>query len=192
MDLRRTVATVAALNLAAFGGEIVVALAIGSVALMADSLDFLEDASINLLILLGLGRGALARARLGRLLALVVVLPSLGALWTAWQKLQDPVAPEPLALTLTAGAALLVNLLCALLIARHRHAGGSLTRAAFLSARNDVVANAAIILAGLVTAFLWRSGWPDLLVGLAILALNATAAREVWEAADEEAEEPTP
>jgi Co/Zn/Cd efflux system component len=192
MDLRRTVATVAALNLLAFGGEIVVALAIGSVALMADSLDFLEDASINLLILLGLGWGALARARLGRLLALVVVLPSLGALWTAWQKLQDPVAPEPLALTLTAGAALLVNLLCALLIARHRHAGGSLTRAAFLSARNDVVANAAIILAGLVTAFLWRSGWPDLLVGLAILALNATAAREVWEAADEEAEEPTP
>jgi Co/Zn/Cd efflux system component len=192
MDLRRTVATVAGLNLLAFGGEIVVALAIGSVALMADSLDFLEDASINLLILLGLGWGALARARLGRLLAVVIVLPGLGALWTAWEKLRDPVAPEPWALTLTAGAALLVNLLCALLIARHRHAGGGLTRAAFLSARNDVVANAAIILAGLATAFLWRSGWPDLLVGLGILALNATAAWEVWEAAGEEAEEPAP
>ncbi len=192
MDLRRTVATVAGLNLLAFGAEIVVALAIGSVALMADSLDFLEDASINLLILLGLGWGALARARLGRLLAVVIVLPGLGALWTAWEKLRDPVAPEPWALTLTAGAALLVNLLCALLIARHRHAGGSLTRAAFLSARNDVVANAAIILAGLATAFLWRSGWPDLLVGLGILALNATAAWEVWEAAGEEAEEPAP
>ncbi len=192
MDLRRTVATVAGLNLLAFGGEIAVALAIGSVALMADSLDFLEDASINALILLGLGWGALARARLGRLLALVIVLPGLGALWTAWEKLQDPVAPPPLALGLTAGAALLVNLLCAVLIARHRHVGGSLTRAAFLSARNDVLANAAIIAAGLVTAALWRSAWPDLLVGLAILALNATAAREVWEAAGEEAQEPQP
>ena len=190
MDLRRTVAAVAALNGLAFGGEVAVALAIGSVALLADSLDFLEDASINLLILLGLGWGAAARARLGRVLALVILVPGLGALWMAWQKLQDPVAPDPLALTLTAGAALLVNLLAALLIARHRHAGGALTRAAFLSARNDVLANALVMLAGLVTAFLWRSGWPDLLVGLLIAAINAGAAREVWEAAGAEAGEP--
>jgi Co/Zn/Cd efflux system component len=190
MDLRRTVAAVAALNGLAFGGEVAVALAIGSVALLADSLDFLEDASINLLILLGLGWGAAARARLGRVLALVILVPGLGALWMAWQKLQDPVAPDPLALTLTAGAALLVNFLAALLIARHRHAGGALTRAAFLSARNDVLANALVILAGLVTAFLWRSGWPDLLVGLLIAAINAGAAREVWEAAGAEAGEP--
>jgi Co/Zn/Cd efflux system component len=192
MDLRRTVAVVAALNGLAFGGEAVVALAIGSVALLADSLDFLEDASINLLILLGLGWSLAARARLGRLLALVILLPGLGALWMAWEKLQDPVAPDPLALTLTAGAALLVNLLAACLVTRHRHAGGSLTRAAFLSARNDVLANTVVILAGLVTAFLWRSGWPDLLVGLLITAINAGAAWEVWEAARDEAEEPQP
>ena len=191
MDLRRTVAAVAGLNLAAFGGEVVVALAIGSVALLADSLDFLEDASINLLILLGLGWGVVARARLGKALALVILLPGLATLWMAWEKVSDPTAPDPLALTLTAGAALLVNLLAALLIARHRHAGGSLTRAAFLSARNDVAANALVILAGLVTAFLWRSGWPDLLAGLVIAALNAGAAREVWEVATGEAE-PTP
>jgi Co/Zn/Cd efflux system component len=129
MDLRRTVAAVAALNGLAFGGEVAVALAIGSVALLADSLDFLEDASINLLILLGLGWGAAARARLGRVLALVILVPGLGALWMAWQKLQDPVAPDPLALTLTAGAALLVNFLAALLIA------GTATRAARSPAR---------------------------------------------------------
>lgn len=190
MDLRRTVAVVAGLNLAAFGGEAAVALAIGSVALLADSLDFLEDASINLLILLGLGWGALARARLGRLLALVILVPGLATLGMAWAKIQDPVAPDPLALTLTAGAALLVNLLAALLISRHRRAGGSLTRAAFLSARNDVAANALVLLAGLATAFLWRSGWPDLLAGLVIAAVNADAAREVWEAAGEEGARP--
>lgn len=192
LDLRRTVTTVAGLNLAAFGGEFAVARAIGSVALMADSLDFLEDASVNLLILLGLGWGAAARARLGRLLAIVILVPGLAALWTAWEKFQDPVAPAALALALTGGLALLVNLACALLIARHRHAGGSLTRAAFLSARNDVVANAAIVVAGLVTAFLWRSAWPDLLVGLGILALNASAAWEVWEASGEDAREGAP
>jgi hypothetical protein len=49
---------------------------------------------------------------------------------------------------LTGSGALLVNLSCAFILARVRHAGGSLSRAAFLSARNDVLANVAIIGAG--------------------------------------------
>jgi Co/Zn/Cd efflux system component len=69
------------------------------------------------------------------------------------------------------------------MLAKYRHHGGSLTRAAFLSARNDTLANIAIICAGAVTAFVWRSAWPDLLVGAAIAIMNADAAREVWEAA---------
>jgi Co/Zn/Cd efflux system component len=52
-----------------------------------------------------------------------------------------------------------------------------------LSARNDAIANIAIIAAGLVTAFLWASAWPDVLVGLSIAALNAGAAQKVWTAA---------
>ena len=52
--------------------------------------------------------------------------------------------------------ALAVNLLCAFMLARYRDHAGSLTRAAFLSARNDALANIAIIGAGLLTAFLWR------------------------------------
>ena len=61
-----------------------------------------------------------------------------------------------------------------------------LTRAAFLSARNDAAANVAIIGAGLVTASLWRSAWPDLIVGAGIAIVNAGAAHEVWAAAREE------
>jgi hypothetical protein len=38
----------------------------------------------------------------------------------------------------------------------------------------------------LVTAFVWSSAWPDLIVGLGIAAMNADAAREVWGAAHEE------
>jgi Co/Zn/Cd efflux system component len=72
------------------------------------------------------------------------------------------------------------------MLARFRAHSGSLTRAAFLSARNDTIANVAIIAVGLVTAFLWRSVWPDVLVGLGIAVMNLDAAREVWEAAREE------
>jgi Co/Zn/Cd efflux system component len=78
--------------------------------------------------------------------------------------------------------ALIINLSCAFMLARVRTHGGSLTKAAFLSARNDALANVAIIVAGLVTVYT-RSGWPDIVVGLGIAAMNADAAREVWSAA---------
>lgn len=184
--LRRTVLVVALANLAYFGVEFAVALAIGSVSLFADSVDFLEDASVNLLIFFALAWSARARAKVGMALALILLIPGLATVWTAWDKFLDPVAPQPLALSLTGLGALVVNLSCAFLLARYRHHRGSLTKAAFLSARNDAFANVAIIAAGAVTAFLWRSAWPDLIVGLAIAALNLDAAREVWEAAREE------
>lgn len=184
--LRRTVILVAALNLAYFGIEFVVAAAIGSVSLFADSVDFLEDASVNTLIALALGWEARRRARLGMVLALILLAPAAAGLWTAWQKLQSLAPPAPLPLTLTGLGALAVNLSCAVMLARFRHHSGSLTKAAFLSARNDAVANVAIIAAGAVTAYLWRSAWPDLLVGAGIAIMNADAAREVWEAAHEE------
>lgn len=177
---------VAGLNLGYFGVEFAVALAIGSVALFADSVDFLEDGSVSLLILLALGWSVRARARVGMALAAIILLPSLATLWTAWRKFNLPVAPDPLPLSLAGLGALAVNLTCAWLLIRYRHHSGSLTRAAFLSARNDSFGNVAIIGAGLVTAFLWRSAWPDLIVGLAIVAINAGAAREVWQAAREE------
>ena len=183
--LRRIVATVAALNLGYFGVEFTVALAIGSVSLFADSIDFLEDASVNLLILAALGFTPRGRARVGMVLAGILLVPGLATLWTAWQKFSVPVPPDPVPLSLAGAGALAVNLACAFMLARYRHHGGSLTRAAFLSARNDAFANVAIVAAGLVTAAT-LSAWPDLIVGLAIAALNADAAREVWEAARQE------
>jgi len=184
--VRRAVLAVALLNLGYFGIEFAVALSIGSVALFADSVDFLEDTSVNLLIALALRWSAARRARLGKVLALVLLAPALAGLWTAGQKFLTPAVPAPLPLTITGLGALTVNLSCALILARVRHHQGSLTKAAFLSARNDAVANLAIIAAGLVTAFLWRSIWPDLIVGIGIAILNADAAREVWEAAHAE------
>ena len=184
--LGRVVRRVALLNLGYFGVEFVVAVTIGSVSLFADSIDFLEDASINLLIAAALGWTARNRARLGMLLAGILLVPGLATLWTAWEKFNTALAPEPTALSLAGLGALAINLSCAFMLARYRHDSGSLTRAAFLSARNDALANIAIIAAGLVTALLWRSAWPDLIVGLAIAGINADAAREVWEAAREE------
>jgi Co/Zn/Cd efflux system component len=184
-NLRQVVIIVAVLNLAYFGVEFAIAGAIGSVSLFADSVDFLEDASVNFLIAIALEWNATNRARLGMALACILLIPGLATLWMAWEKFMVPFPPAPLPLTLTGAGALAVNLSCAFLLVRFRTHSGSLTRAAFLSARNDAVANVAIIVAGFVTAYT-LSGWPDLIVGLGIAAMNADAAREVWRAAHEE------
>ncbi|TXN01831.1 cation transporter, partial [Methylobacterium sp. WL122] len=170
--LRTVVLRVAGLNLGYFGIEIAVALAIGSVALIADSLDFLEDAAINLLIFAGLGWSAANRARLGTAMAGILMVPALATAYAAYEKVSDMSAPAPLPLTLTGLGALAVNLTCALMLSRHRDGAGSLTRAAWLSARNDAYANLAIIAAGLVTAF-QPSPWPDLIAAAGIAILNA-------------------
>ncbi|HYH70983.1 MAG TPA: cation transporter [Methyloceanibacter sp.] len=189
--LRRVVVIVAALNLAYFGIEFAVALAIGSVSLFADSVDFLEDASVNLLILAGLGWTAARRQKLGYALAAIILVPAVATLWTAAQKLAVPVPPAAVPLTLTGAGALAVNFVCASMLVRYRHHGGSLSLAAFLSARNDVLANAAIIVAGIITAYT-LSPWPDLAVGLGIAAINADAAWEVVQAARQERDTPAP
>lgn len=186
-SLRSAVRFVCVANLGYFFVEFSVALAISSVALFADSIDFLEDASVNFLILLALGWSMVARARVGMVLAALLLVPGLATLWMVWLKFLSPVPPAAVSLSITALGAMAVNLVCSLVLARHRKHGGSLAKAAFLSARNDVVSNAAIIVAGALTAY-FSSAWPDLITGIGIAALNAGAAREVWEAAKSEIE----
>jgi Co/Zn/Cd efflux system component len=186
-ELRRAVIYVAVLNLAYFFVEFSVARRIGSVALFADSIDFLEDASVNFLVLMAIGWTLRHRARVGMVLALLLLVPGIATAWMVVRKIQAPVPPAELALSLTGFGALLVNVSCAFLLVRVRNVAGSLSRAAFLSARNDAFANGAIIGAGVVTMF-WASAWPDLLVGVGIFLLNLDAAREVFEAARREAD----
>ena len=188
---RQAVLAVAALNLLYFGVEFSVAVAIGSVSLFADSVDFLEDASVNFLILAAFAWSARNRARVGMALAGILLIPGLATIWTAAEKFLHFAAPAAVPLTVTGAGALMVNFSCALMLARFRHEGGSLARAAFLSARNDVIANIAIILAGLLTV-IFPSAWPDLLVGIGVAAMNADAAREVFIVAKREHAEAKP
>ncbi len=183
--LRRVVLVVAGLNFAYFFVELTVALAAGSVALLADSVDFLEDTSVNLLIFLALGWPLARRALMGKLMALVILGPAAMAGVQAVQRFADPVPPHVAPLVLASLGAVVVNGTSALLLATLRHHGGSLGRAAFLSARNDVLVNVSIIAMGLLTS--WTgSGWPDLVLGCFIILLALHASYEVWEVSEEE------
>lgn len=182
---RRAVLTVALLNFSYFFVELAVAIASGSISLLADSVDFLEDTAINLLIFIALGWTLANRALMGKAMAIVILLPALFAGLEAIQRFGGPEAPDVLSVVLVTVGAILVNGTSAWIVTRVRRHGGSLTRAAFLSARNDVLVGIAIIVMAVITA--WTgSGWPDLILGCGIILLALHAAHEVWEVSEEE------
>jgi Co/Zn/Cd efflux system component len=187
--IRRAVAWAAILNGTYFGVEFTVGLSIRSVSLIADSIDFLEDASINLLILIGLGLAVAARARLGSLLAVIIAVPGVAAFVAAVDKFLHPAIPGAIELSATAFGALVVNATAAVILSRVKHHEHSLVQAAWLSARNDVFANVAIIAAAGMTALIPSAYW-DVAVGLGIGVLNADAAVKVWRRARTEAKTP--
>ncbi len=187
--LRRAIVWVAALNGAYFIIEFFVGITIRSVGLIADSIDFLEDASINLIVLVGLGLAATARARLGSLLAIIIGVPGVVAFVAAVDKILNPAVPSVSGMTVTAFGALAVNLTAAIILSRVKNDSRSLVAAAWLSARNDVVANIAIIGAALATAVIPSAYW-DVAVGLGIAVLNADAAVKVWRRSRAELRDP--
>ncbi len=183
--LRRIVLIVAMLNFAYFFVEFTVALTAGSVSLLADSVDFLEDTAVNLLIFIALGWPLARRAVMGKTMAVLILGPAAVAGWKALEGFSDPTPPAVLPLVLASLGAIAVNGTSAWLLTIVRHHGGSLSRAAFLSARNDVLVNVSIIAMGIVT--IWtNSGWPDLVLGSLIILLAVHASWEVWEASEEE------
>jgi Co/Zn/Cd efflux system component len=176
---------VAILNFCYFFVEFSVALAAGSVSLLADSVDFLEDTAISLLVFVVLGWPVARRAVMGKVMALLILAPATVAGWKAIEKVSDPVPPHVGPLVLASLGAIVVNGTSVWLLASVRRRGGALIRAAFLSARNDVLVNVAIIVMGVVTIGT-DSGWPDLVLGCFIIVLALHAAHEVWEVSEEE------
>ena len=183
--LKPVVARVAALNLSYFVIEFYFAQRFNSVALLSDSLDFLEDASVNILIFLAFSLAVVWRKRLSYVFALLLLLPGISFLYNAIQQISDPIAPTGEGMSIVGLGAFFVNLYCALLLNKFKNVNGGLAKAAFFSARNDAVANILIIFAGIITLF-WVSAAPDLVVGAIIFIMNADSARDILRAANAE------
>ena len=184
-SFRRTLIIVALLNLAYFLIEFSAALKINSVSLFADSIDFLEDTFVNLLIFFSYLITSTLRPKISKILVIIILLPGLTALWAAWEQVMRPSMPEAFELTLVGLGALLINFTCTIILMRFRKNDESLTKAAFLSARNDVLSNLTIITAGL-TIMIYPSIWPDLIAGIIVFSINFDAAYKVYKIANTE------
>ncbi|MAI60485.1 MAG: cobalt transporter [Rickettsiales bacterium] len=185
ISVRGTLIIVALLNLAYFFIELFAAIKINSVSLFADSIDFLEDTFVNLLILFSFLISSTLRPKLSKILVIVILLPGLTALWAAWEQIVRPLPPEAFKLTLVGFGALLTNITCTIILMKFRKNNKSITKAAFLSARSDLFSNFTIIIAGLII-MIHPSIWPDLIAAVLIFSINFDAAYKVYKIANTE------
>lgn len=174
---RTALALSAALNIVMFFAEGTIGLWIGSAALTADAVDFLEDAGIYTLVIVAIGWAARLRAVAGLVMAGAMTAVGFTAVWQVVMRLILGGAPPSILMAGTAATALAVNVFCASRLATYK-CGDASTRSIWLSTRNDAILNALTIVAAGGVA-LTSTGWPDIVAGIVIAAINLWAAAEI-------------
>ena len=171
-------------NAVMFVVQIIASYLSNSVALLANSLDFLSDAANYGISIYVLGHALSVKAKASIFKGL-----SLGAVgvWAAYETFHhaiEPVVPEPLIMTLVSIVALAVNVGCAFLLYRYR-GGDSNAKSVWLCSRNDALGNIAVMFAaGGVFAF--ASVWPDIIVAAVLAWLAVSAAWHIMQEAFKE------
>ncbi len=166
---RRTLWWVLLINAAMFVLELGWGLRAESIALIADSLDMLADAGVYALALLAVGRNPRRQRRAAAVSGILQIGLALLVLADVLRRsLQgsEPVSGLMIGVGLLA---LVANLVCLALVFRHRDEGIHM-RASVIFSSNDTIANAGVIVSGLLVALL-GSPLPDLIIGLAIALL---------------------
>ncbi len=166
---RRTLRIVLAINAVAFVVVLGVGLWAESQALIADSADNLGDALVYALSLAVVARSM--RWRAGAAVVKGIVQLAFGLFVAASIANSFVTQPEPLgaAMMSMAAVALVGNLVCFTLLLKHRGEDVNM-RSVWLCSRNDVIANAGVIVAGVLVVWL-NSHWPDTVVASLIAAV---------------------
>lgn len=174
---RQALIVSAALNAVMFFAEGGVGLWIGSSALLADAVDFLEDAGIYSLAVVALAWLPRSRAQAGIAMSAGMFAVGLVAVWQIVDRLLHGGAPSPVPMSATAFVALAVNVFCAWRLSPWKRGDASM-RSVWLSTRNDAILNMVTIAAAGAVA-LTATAWPDLAAGVVIAALNLSASVEI-------------
>lgn len=167
--LAKVLYAVLALNGAMFAIEFIAGWLVGSIALLGDSLDMFGDATVYALTLYALDRSERARAGATLVKGGFMLLFGVAVVVEAIHKSLSGLPPEADWMGTIGVVALAANTLCFVMLYRFRRGDLNL-RSTWLCSRNDLVANASVIIAALLVA-LTQSAWPDVIVGLAIAAL---------------------
>lgn len=166
---RRVLRVVLWINLAMFLAELIGGLIGRSTALLADSADMLGDAIVYGFSLYVVARGPVWQGRAAMLKGGIMAMFGVVVLVEVAWKVAWGVVPTPELMGGVGLVALAANAVCLLLLWSRRQDDINM-RSAWLCSRNDVAANAGVLLAAGGVA-VTGSAWPDILVGLVIAAL---------------------
>ena len=165
----RTLWVVLGINASMFGIEIVTGLLAGSTALLADSLDMLGDALVYGFSIFVVGRSIQWRASAALMKGVIMAAFGMVVLAQAGYHFVSPQVPDFGLMGGIGALALTANVVCLLLLTRHRNDDLNM-RSTWLCSRNDIIANTGVLVAA-VGVFLTASPWPDLVIGLLITAV---------------------
>ncbi|WP_417627849.1 cation transporter [Pararhodobacter aggregans] len=181
---RRALIAVIVLNGGLFGVEMTAGAMAGSRALQADALDFAADALTYGISLWAIGRPLALRARVAQLKGLSLALMALAILGLAIRDMMAPGVPEASVMGAVGFAALAANVASVLILMRWKD-GDSNVRSVWLCSRNDAIGNVAVMGAAVMVAWL-GSGWPDLVVAVAMAGLFLSSSVQILKRAAQE------
>jgi len=159
---KRVLIVIIAINLGMFFVELFGGLAAGSMALLADSLDFLGDSATYTISLIVIGMPLVVRAKAGLFKGISLFVIAAWVLGSTFYRVFIEGVPEALTMGAIGFAALAANVISVILLLKFKD-GDSNVRSVWLCSRNDAVGNIAVILAASGIAAT-NAAWPDLLV----------------------------
>jgi len=149
--------------------EFIFALIADSTGLLADSLDMLADAMVYGIAIYAIGRSALIKANSAMLSGIFQMLLGFGVLFEVIRRFIFGSEPMSLLMIIISLIALTANVICLVLLSKHRD-GGVHMRASWIFSKNDVIANLGVIAAGILVAY-FESALPDLIIGAMIVSV---------------------
>lgn len=174
---RRTLYWLLAINAMMFVLEFAVGIVAQSMALLADSLDMFADAAVYLLALFAVGKGLQLQLRAAKVAGWLQAILALGVLAEVVRRALYGSEPQSTLMLGMASLALVANVSCLVLLAKHRQ-GGVHMKASWIFSANDVLINFGVILGALLVA--WTgSAYPDLLVGAVVGAIVLLGAKRI-------------
>ncbi len=187
---RRILWIALAINAAMFGVEIAAGMTSGSLALLADAIDFAGDA-LNYGVSIAVLTAAVTwRARAAMVKALCMAGFGLLVLGQAVWNVRHGGVPDAATMGVIGFVALAANVAVAAMLYAFRE-GDANMRSVWLCTRNDAIGNIAVMLAALGVLGT-GSQWPDLMVAIGMSALALQGGWQVWRQARAELHESSP
>ncbi len=174
---RKVLKLLFAINAGMFLVELFFGIIAESMGLISDSFDMFADASVYLISLYAVGKSIHIKKRSAKVNGYFQVFLGMGILVETVRRFIFGSDPEPTYMIFVSIIALLANIYCLYLLSGHKERGVHM-KASYICSSTDVIANAGVVVAGLLV-MLTKSSIPDLVIGVFVVVLVLKGAASI-------------